>query len=593
MINELPPAFLFLAAAVLTPFLPHGLRKLVLLAAPLLALVVVYSLPEGIHFSYNFLGQDMALLKVDRLNRVFGYVFCIISFLAVLFALQNKDRLEQVSGMIYAGSALGVTFAGDFFTLYVFWELMAIASTFVVLAARDQAARQAAFRYVLIHLCGGLFLLAGIVLRLHETGSLAVDYVGLTGLSSALMLIGIAVNAAIPPLHSWLKDAYPAASYSGAVFLSAFTTKSAVYVMARTFPGTELLIVLGALMTFIPIFYAVLENDIRSVLSYSLINQVGFMMVGIGIGTPLAINGAVAHAFAHILYKGLLFMSAGAVLYRTGKTRCTDLGGLYKYMPFTCICCIIGAASISAFPLFSGFVSKSMIVSAAGYGQLTLVWLVLMFASAGVFHHAGIKVPFFMFFGHDSGLRPKEAPWNMLLAMGIAAAFCIGIGAFPQTLYNHLPFPVDYIPYTGDHVVGQLQLLMFGALAFALLMLSGIYPAEVRAINLDSDWVYRKGGRLFFAFADRCFNGLNSWADRLFVRRLPARLATFFAEPGGNLQKYALRLIAEGAGEGTDFSERIREIDRRSRSAAYPIGIWVLLAVLFLAVMSFLFFAVK
>ncbi len=587
---ELPPAFWFLAAAVIAPLLPAGLRKLVLLAAPLLALATVYSLPEGVQFSYRLLDLDMALLNVDRLNRVFGYIFCIISFLAVLFALQNSDRLEQASSMVYAGSALGVTFAGDFFTLYVFWELMAIASTFVVLAARDQASRKAAVRYVLIHLCGGLFLLAGILLRLHETGSLAVEFVGLTGLSSALIFIGIAVNAAIPPLHSWLKDAYPAASYTGAVFLSAFTTKSAVYVMARTFPGTEMLILLGALMTFVPIFYAVLENDIRGVLSYSLINQVGFMMVGVGIGTPLAINGAVAHAFAHILYKGLLFMSAGAVLYRTGKTKCTDLGGLYKYMPFTCISCIIGAASISAFPLFSGFVSKSMIVSAAGYEHLTLVWLVLMFASAGVFHHAGIKVPFFMFFGHDSGLRPKEAPWNMLLAMGIAAAFCLGIGMFPQPLYSLLPFPVDYVPYTGAHVVGQLQLLLFGALAFALLMLSGIYPAEIRSINLDTDWIYRKGARQVYRFCAWAFDGLNARANTLFAQQLPGLLARFFGDPSGNTQKYVLRLWAEASGINDGQSRLEKQIEQRSYNGAYQVSVGVLLAVMILAVVSLLLY---
>lgn len=590
MMIELPPAFIFLAAAALAPLLPAGVRKIVLLAAPLLALATVLSLPEGVSFTYSILGQDMALLKVDRLNRVFGIIFSIISFLAVLFALQNDDRLEQTSAMTYAGSALGVTFAGDFFTLYVFWELMAVASTFVVLAARDQAARKAAFRYVLIHLCGGLFLLAGIILRAHETGSLAVDFVGLTGLASALMFIGIAVNAAIPPLHSWLKDAYPAASYSGAVFLSAFTTKSAVYVMARTFPGTELLIGLGALMTFVPIFFAVLENDIRSVLSYSLINQVGFMMVGVGIGSPLAINGAVAHAFAHILYKGLLFMSAGAVLYRTGKIKCTDLGGLYKYMPVTCICCIIGAASISAFPLFSGFVSKSMIVSAAGHEHLTLVWLILMFASAGVFHHAGIKVPFFMFFGHDSVHRPKEAPWNMQLAMGIAAAFCIGVGVFPEPLYSLLPFPVDYIPYTGDHVVGQLQLLMFGALAFALLMLSGIYPAEIRAINLDTDWCYRKGARLFFSGCDKIFNGINDFGDRVFVQQVPALLNRFFADPSRNIQKHCVKLLAEASGEESQVDSHNERINHRTRALAYPIGGGVFLAVIFLAVMSLLYF---
>lgn len=587
---ELPPAFWFLAAAALAPLLPAGVRKLLLLAAPLLALASVYCLPEGVQFGYRLLDQDMALVNVDRLNRVFGYIFCIISFLAVLFALQNNDRLEQSSTMVYAGSALGVTFAGDFFTLYVFWELMAIASTFVVLAARNQVSREAAVRYVLIHLCGGLFLLAGILLRLHETGSLAVEFVGLTGLASALIFIGIAVNAAIPPLHSWLKDAYPAASYTGAVFLSAFTTKSAVYVMARTFPGTEMLILLGALMTFVPIFYAVLENDIRGVLSYSLINQVGFMMVGVGIGTPLAINGAVAHAFAHILYKGLLFMSAGAVLYRTGKTKCTDLGGLYKYMPFTCISCIIGAASISAFPLFSGFVSKSMIVSAAGYEHLTLVWLVLMFASAGVFHHAGIKVPFFMFFGHDSGLRPKEAPWNMLLAMGIAAAFCVGIGVFPQPLYSLLPFPVDYVPYTGAHVVGQLQLLMFGALAFALLMLSGIYPAEIRSINLDTDWVYRKVARQVYRFCAWAFDGLNAQANNLFAKQLPGLLERFFCNPSANTQKYVLRLWVEASGVNDSQSKLERLIDQRCDNGAYQVSVGVLLAVMLLAVVSLLLY---
>lgn len=591
MMIEIPPALLFLLAALLAPLLQGILRKSLLLAAPMLALLVVHQLPEGVVTTLSFLDFDLILCQVDRLNRVFGYIFCIISILAVLFAFQQKDKSEASSALIYAGGALGVTFAGDFFTLYVFWELMAIASTFVVLSGRTSLARKAAVRYVLVHLAGGLLLLAGILIRFHETGSMAVDFVGLTGLSSWLIFLGIAVNAAIPPLHAWLKDAYPTASFSGAVFLSAFTTKSAVYVMARTFPGTEMLIWLGAIMTFVPIFYAVLENDIRGVLSYSLINQVGFMMVGIGIGSPLAINGAVAHAFAHILYKGLLFMSAGAVLYRTGKSRCTDLGGLYKYMPFTCICCIIGAASISAFPLFSGFVSKSMIVSAAGHEHLTLVWLILMFASAGVFHHAGIKVPFFMFFGHDSGLRPKEAPWNMRLAMGIAAFLCVGIGAFPQPLYSILPFPVDYVPYTGAHVVGQLQILMFGALAFALLMLSGIYPAEIRSINLDTDWFYRKGARGVFVLSERLFNTINEQSNTLFARRLPHLLGRFFERPGGNLQRHGLRLLAEMSGEQHNLEKLEREADHRCRSGAYPVGLSVLLAVLFLGVISVLYFS--
>lgn len=583
--TELPPALFFILAAVLVPLLPDRLRKPVVLAAPLMALVAVYSLPEGRLFSYALLDQELHLLQVDRLNRVFGYIFCIISALAVLFSLQNHDRLEQSSAMLYAGSALGVVFAGDFFTLYVFWELMALASAFVILAARDRIARDAAFRYVMVHLCGGLFLLAGIVLRLHETGSLVVEYLGLSGLAATLIFIGVAVNAAIPPLHAWLKDAYPAASYTGAVFLSAFTTKSAVYVMARLFPGADLLILLGVLMVSVPILYALLENDIRGVLSYSLINQVGFMMVGIGIGSQLALNGAVAHAFTHILYKGLLFMVAGAVIYRTGKIKCTDLGGLYKYMPATCVCCIIGAASI----MLTGLVSKSMVVSAAGNGQLAVVWLVLMFASAGVYLHTAIKVPFFMFFGHDVGLRPKEAPWNMLAAMGITAALCIGVGLFPQPLYNLLPFPVEYMPYTGDHVVSQLQLLMFGGLAFTLLMLSGIYPAEMRSIHLDTDWFYRKGGRLFVTVSDKLFNRINEQAEKLVAVRMTARLSEFFKQPGYLLQRQGLRLLAALSGDREGARQLESVLEERNRTGSYPVGLWVVLAALLMGMMALLY----
>jgi multicomponent Na+:H+ antiporter subunit D len=388
-------------------------------------------------------------------------------------------------------------------------------------------------------------------------------------MGSYLILIGIALNAAIPPLHPWLQDAYPEATVTGAVFMSALTTKSAVYVMARTFPGTELLIWMGAFMTAFPIFYAVLENDIRRVLSYSLINQVGFMMTGIGIGTQLAINGAVSHAFAHILYKALLFMAAGSVLHMTGKIRCTDLGGLYKTMPLTSLFCMIGAASISAFPLFSGFISKSMIISAAAHEKLTIIWLILQFASAGVFVY--IKVPFFTFFGKDSGIRTKEPPLNMLLAMGIAAFLCIAIALSPGPLYKILPYPVHYVPYTAAHVIGKLQLLMFGALAFCLLILSGFYPAEMRAINLDTDWFYRKGGRLLYNIADRVLNGLNAFSDRLLARSLAAGVGQWSRVPVSSIVALYMKAMGRGDLAIRDFKEETKPESKNLMPMGVPV----------------------
>jgi multicomponent Na+:H+ antiporter subunit D len=496
---------------------------------------------------------------VDHLSRPFGFIFIIISFIAMIYAIKIDDDLQYMAGLTYAGGALGVTFAGDLFSLYIFWEVMAIASTFLVLARRTEASFNAAVRYVLIHVLGGLSLLAGIVIYVHQTGTTEFAFMELSGLSSWFIFFGIAVNAAIPPLHPWLKDAYPEATVAGAVFLSAFTTKSAVYVMARVFPGADILIALGAMMTCVPIFYAEIENDMRRVLSYSLMNQVGFMMCGIGIGTHLAINGTVSHAFAHILYKALLFMSVGAVLHVTGKIKATDLGGLYKTMPLTTIFCLVGALSISAFPLTSGFVSKSMIISAAGHEKLAIAWLILEFASAGVIAHAGIKVPFFTFFGHDSGIRAKEPPLNMLIAMGIAAFLCIYIGVAPGALYGILPYPVDYVPYTGAHVVGQLQLLMFGVLAFYLMLKAGKYPSEVAAINLDVDWFYRKGTPVFTNAIAKVMNGLNSFCNDLFAVKFtdklgewsssgPARLVMMVVVPARSvlrMNKYDMASVRE------------------------------------------------
>ena len=584
LVLNIPPALVFICGAFLIPLLRGRIKTAYMLMLPVLAFVIILQIPEGRHWTFSMVNLDLILGRIDRLSRIFGYIFTLVSFIAMLFALNVDDDVQHISGFVYAGGALGVTFAGDLFSLYIFWEIMAVASAFLILARRTPEAQSAAFRYVLVHIFGGLCLLAGIIFYFQKTGSLEFDFIGLSGPAGWLIFIGIALNAAIVPLHPWLQDAYPEATVTGAVFLSAFTTKSAVYLMARTFPGTELLIWLGVLMTAAPIFYAVLENDIRRVLAYSLINQVGFMMCGIGIGTPLAINGTVSHAFSHILYKALLFMAAGSVLHVTGKIRCTDLGGLYRTMPLTCLFCIIGAASISAFPVFSGFISKSMIISAAAHHHMALVWLILQFASAGVFHHAGIKVPYFMFFGHDAGLPAREPPLNMLMAMGLAAFLCVFIGIFPGMLYDLLPYTVHYIPYTAAHVVGQLQLLMFGALAFCLLILSGKYPPEIRAINLDTDWFYRKGAGFIYALADRVLNGINRICDNVFAGTLPRLLSRF----AGNASMWivlGLLVPVRFFVRGNNFSpdHMGKRLEAIFESGTVPLGISVVLAVTFLA----------
>ena len=493
MLSSLPPAAVMILGAGLVPLLRGQLRTVYLLALPLAGLALVLSMGDAEFGRATLFGHELTLVRIDGLSRLFGWLFHVAAFIGLVFALRSPSRIESPVALVYAGAAVGAVQAGDLVTLFVFWEILALSSVFLVWAHTGERSFRAGMRYLIVQIGSGALLLAGILVYANDTGSVAFGDIGLDSPGGLAIMLAFGVKAAFPMLHTWLTDAYPESTYSGTVFLSAFTTKVAVYALARGFAGEEALVWIGAAMTSFPIFYAVIENDLRRVLGYSMINQLGFMVCGIGIGTELAVNGAVAHAFNDVLFKGLLFMSMGAVLYRTGNINGSDLGGLYKSMPKTAGLCMVGAASISAFPLFSGFVSKSLVMGAALYEGYNVVWLMLLFASAGVFHHAGIKIPFFAFFAHDSGIRVKEAPNSMLIAMTIAAALSMVNGVWPTLfLYPNLPYEVTYQPFTSAHIIGQLQVLFFSALAFYGLKLTGLYPPELRSVNLDIDWIVRR-----------------------------------------------------------------------------------------------------
>jgi multicomponent Na+:H+ antiporter subunit D len=465
------------------------LRTGLQLALPILALFLVWQIPDGVALQLSFLDQSLTPMRSDTLSRLFATIFALMAAVGGLYALKQRSRLEIAAAYGYAGSAIGVCFAGDLLTLFMFWELMAIGSTLVLWSASTTASGHAAQRYLLIHILGGVLLFVGIAGHVQSGAGLEFSAMRVDNLPNLLILAGMLVNAGAPPVSAWLPDAYPEASWSGTVFLSAFTTKTAVYTLIRGFPGNEILIWVGLFMVFYGIVYALLENDMRRILAYSIVNQVGFMVAGIGIGTEMALNGAAAHAFTHIIYKALLLMSAGAVLLQTGRSKCSELGGLFHSMPLTTVCACIGALAISSFPLTSGFVSKSMVTQAAADGHLLWVWLLMTAASAGVFLHAGIKFPWFVFFQKDSGLRPAEPALSMRLAMLILSALCIVIGVWPQLLYQLLPFEVNYAPYTAAHVIAQLQLLLFSGLAFFVLL---GYLKRTPTITLDTDWFWRR-----------------------------------------------------------------------------------------------------
>ncbi len=385
------PAWAFLALALALPFLRGTWWRCLLLVPPLIAIWAVVHMQAGSYGVLPYLGQEMVLGRVDRLSKLFANVFAIQALIGMIYALHSRDRAHHAAASVYVAGSFGCVFAGDYLTLFIFWEMMSVSSTFLVWLNRKPMSIRAGLRYFLFHTLGGLFILAGLLLRYRAVGSLA--FISISPENARffdwLILTGFCVNAAVVPLHAWLPDTYPEATVTGAVFMCAFTTKTAVYALARGFAGFEVLTVAGTVMAVYGVLYAAIENDARRILSYHIVSQVGYMVAGIGIGTAMTVNGAVVHAYAHILYKGLLFMGAGCLLFAAGTARLDRLGGLVRRMPWVMMLYMVGAVSISGVPFFNGFISKNMTIHGAVEAHREWIGFMLEVAAVGTFRLGG------------------------------------------------------------------------------------------------------------------------------------------------------------------------------------------------------------
>ena len=463
----LHPALPFVVALALVPVVGELGRRVLAVAAPAAALLALWALPPDAVASVSLYDHTWVLLHADGLARVFALAFAAYAGIAGLYAWTDSGAGARAAQLGIAGAGLTVVLAGDLLTLFVGWEWLTVTSLFLVWQGRHPESWWAGLRYLAFHLFGATLLLSGILLRLAG-GEAGLEQLADGSLAGWLILVGMLVNAAVPPLHAWLPDAYPRASIFGSVFLAAFTTKAAVYALIRGFAGLDILVPLGAAMALVGVIFALLQDEMRRLLAYHIISQVGYMVAGVGLGTAIALNGSASHAFAHIFYKGLLLMGAGAIVYATGRERLSQLGALGGRMRGVAVLLIIGAAAISGVPLLNGYVSKSMIVSAAGYADRGVIAALLHLAAAGTFLSVGLKLPWFAFAGPDQGATvARPVPQSMYLAMGIAAAICVVTGVAPGgTLYALLPFDYRYEPFTLAHFVESLVLLGGTAVLF-------------------------------------------------------------------------------------------------------------------------------
>ena len=585
MIKAIPPALIFILGAMLIPFLRGKVKQLYLLMIPVVAFLDILYLTPGTSWVYNFLGYDLIFCKVDKLSLVVGYIFIIIGFLAILYCLHVKQDGQHIAAFLYVGSSLGVVFAGDYFSLFAFWEIMAVASVFLIWFQKDADSLNAGFRYILMHIFGGCCLLAGIIIYTVSKGSIVID---LLEPSAAywFILIGFGLNTAFIPLHTWLPDAYPEGTITGSVFLSVFTTKTGVYVLARCFSGVELVAYMGGIMAVYGVIFALLQNDARRLLAYHIVSQVGYMVAGVGVGTAQAVNGGIAHVFNHILYKALLFMCMGSVMYMTGKRKLTDMGGLAKFMPITCITFVIAALSISGAPGFNGFVSKGMIIASTVEAHMPVLELMLILASVGTFL-SFVKLGYFAFFAENPEIKSKEAPFNMQLAMGLTALLCVFIGLYPKILFDILPYSVvHYHPFSASHIFGVIQIFILSGVAF---ILAKAMVVPHRATILDFDYFYRMGGRGLIWVCTVPMSNLRSTLQVRFSRAvyIIARLAR---NPISILEiptAYVYLRITKGLRHVSGYSsDETYDEDLYRR----PIGVGVLMAIILLFAFALIYF---
>ena len=484
------PGIFLILCGIIAAILPGKLKKLALVGGPLICLIMLLLTPIGTTDKLIiFHRYSLEYLNITQENYMFLFVFILIALVGGIYAAHIKGSLESFCALNYAGAGIGVALAQDWITMLVFWEYMAVTSLCLVWCNRTPESTKAGFRYLIMHMLGGNLLLFGVLMKVYQ-GSMAIECLtGYYNLPYWLIFFGIAINAAVVPLHTWLPDAYPESTVTGGVYMSSFTTKVAILSMLRVFSGEQYLIVLGVIMMLYGAIFALMENNIRRVLSYHIISQLGFMVIDIGVGGEIGANAATAHAFSHILYKALLFMCAGAIIKATGLKKITDLGGLAKKMPVVCICFFIAALSITGIPPFAGFTGKSVSMLAAQSTGSTLLEMLMLLGSIGTALSLLFKMGYFTFFGKDKGIKVKPIPKNMYVAMIAGAALCVLFGVAPNLAYNMLPYPEHYHIYSLHHILEYTQMIPAALLAF-MLFLKKMGPHDT--ITLDFDWIVRK-----------------------------------------------------------------------------------------------------
>lgn len=540
----LHPAAGFFLLALILPFFRGRIWRWLLFVPPLIAIFLAFRMKLGSYWALSYVGQNLVLGWVDHLSIFFVALFSLMTFICTTFAFHVRQKAHHVASLFYMGASFGCILAGDYWTLYIFWQFMTVSSAFLIWFSQRPKSAEAGFRYILLLLLSSVLLLAGILLRQRATGTFVFSPADAHMMwhFDWLILAAFCINGAVVPLHAWLTDAYPEATVPGAVFLSVFTTNTAVYALTRCFVGLDVLVILGVVMAVYGAFYAITVNNIRRILAYLMVSQGGFMLAGIGMGTKMGLDGAMVLVYAHTFSNALLFMAAGCLILMVKEEHLSRLGGLASKFPFILTCTMVGALSMSAMPLLNGFVAIPMILEAT-WQESPVLAIALLLAMAGTFTAVGLRLPYFAFWAKKPSKGKQDTlPLNMSVAMVLAALFCFIQGAFPQLLYRRLPAPVEENPFTLWKILGAFLFLGLISMVF-IFVRRGLTPGTRRLP--DFDLLYRLVGQTVMGLLARPLAWMDSiWTD--LYRTVVLRAATGTARLAGWFDKSGIDKAVDG-----------------------------------------------
>jgi len=494
--------------------------------------VYVYNRYSDEILKIGFLNFNI-VFRLNALSWLFAIMISGITFLSILFSLnyiRGRENLDFYYAMLLLvnASMLGIVFAGDLISFYIFWEIMSW-STFLLISYNKGKALNAGLKYIIMSLIGSIAMLIAIISFYLKFGSLDISFISanINTVStkyiiyiSSLFFIGFGVKSAIVPLHTWLPDAHSEAPSPFSAILSGILIKMGIYgflLILYTIIGIKILSImwigkiklhyilvwLGAISILVPSFIAILQDDAKRVLAWSSIGQIGYIIVGISLGTGLGFLGGMFHTFNHAIFKALLFLSIASVEYQTGTRNLNQLGGLIKKMPVTFLGCVIGIAGLIGIPLTNGFVSKWLI-----YKSLfdTSNFFLLLFSLIGTWAAIlyGYKILHNIFLGQlpEEYKKIKKEPVSFQIPIIILSFFVILFGIFPgvvlkfiNNIGTHIGFQKFNISIMGISTeTGVLNILNISfALLLAIVIVSIFFKIGRKSVKVPQENNYAAG----------------------------------------------------------------------------------------------------